>query len=125
MSNETILHGQSELGGNLPVGGFPRVPDAPVLTMAQLASDVLALLDYFRLPKAVFAGCSIGGYVMLELWRRALRGSSHASDGTSAMHPAESHHGHFHGPVGRGLYRSHETSRASLAPDIALLAVFR
>src|ERR1700677_4319651 len=50
-------HGKSELGRNLPVGGFPRVPDAPVLTMAQLASDVLALLDYFRLPKAVFAGC--------------------------------------------------------------------
>ena len=23
------------------------------------------------MPEAVFAGCSIGGYVMLELWRRA------------------------------------------------------
>jgi len=29
-------HGSSELGGNLPVGGFSLVPDAPVLTMAQL-----------------------------------------------------------------------------------------
>jgi 3-oxoadipate enol-lactonase len=64
-------HGQSELGRNLPVGGFARVPDAPVLTMAQLSNDVLALLDHLQLPEAVFAGCSIGGYVLLELWRRA------------------------------------------------------
>ena len=53
------------------MGGFARVPDAPVLTMAQLATDILALLDHLELPKAVFAGCSIGGYVLLELWRRA------------------------------------------------------
>jgi pimeloyl-ACP methyl ester carboxylesterase len=64
-------HGQSELGCNLPVGGFTRVPDAPVLTMAQLATDVLGLLDRLKLPDAVFAGCSVGGYVLLELWRRA------------------------------------------------------
>ncbi len=64
-------HGSSELGRNLPVGGFARVPDAPVLTIAQLAADVLALLDHLQLPEAVFAGCSIGGYVLLELWRRA------------------------------------------------------
>jgi 3-oxoadipate enol-lactonase len=64
-------HGVSELGEGLPVGGFARVPDAPVLTMAQLATDILALLDYLELGSAVFAGCSIGGYVLLELWRRA------------------------------------------------------
>ena len=64
-------HGQSELGQNLPAGGFSRVPDAPVLTMAQLASDVLVLLDHLQAPRAVFVGCSIGGYVMLEVWRRA------------------------------------------------------
>jgi 3-oxoadipate enol-lactonase len=64
-------HGRSELGQNLPIGGFARVPDTPVLTMAQLAADVLALLDHLELPEAVFAGCSIGGYVLLELWRRA------------------------------------------------------
>jgi pimeloyl-ACP methyl ester carboxylesterase len=64
-------HGRSELGDGLPVGGFARVPDAPVLTMAQLAADVLALLDHLEAPEAVFAGCSIGGYVLLELWRRA------------------------------------------------------
>ncbi len=64
-------HGASELGKDLPVGGFHRVPDAPVLTIGQLAADVLALMDHLALSEAVFAGCSIGGYVMLELWRRA------------------------------------------------------
>jgi 3-oxoadipate enol-lactonase len=64
-------HGASELGRMLPIGEFDRVPDAPVLTMAQLAADVLALLDHLRLDQAFFAGCSIGGYVLLELWRRA------------------------------------------------------
>ena len=64
-------HGESELGQNLPVGGFAGVADAPVLTMAQLAADVLALIDHLNVKEAVFAGCSIGGYVLLELWRRA------------------------------------------------------
>ncbi len=64
-------HGESELGQNLPVGGFAGVPDSPVLTMAQLADDVIALLDHLKLKEAVFAGCSIGGYVLLDLWRRA------------------------------------------------------
>jgi len=64
-------HGMSELGTNLSVGGFARVPDAPVLSMGQLAADALALMDHLALPEAVFAGCSVGGYVMLELWRRA------------------------------------------------------
>lgn len=63
-------HGASELGSNLPVGDFKRVPDAAVLSMGQLAADVLALLDQLAVEKAVFAGCSIGGYVLLELWRR-------------------------------------------------------
>jgi 3-oxoadipate enol-lactonase len=64
-------HGESELGEGLPVGAFARVPDAPVLTIAQLASDVLALVQYCSIPKADFVGCSIGGYVLLELSRRA------------------------------------------------------
>ena len=64
-------HGASELGKGLPVSGFARVPDAPVLSMAQYASDVLALLDVCAVQKAAFVGCSIGGYVLLELWRRA------------------------------------------------------
>jgi len=64
-------HGVSALGSDLPVGAFDLVPDAPVLTMEQLATDVLALLDQLSLRRAVFVGCSIGGYVLLELWRRA------------------------------------------------------
>jgi len=39
--------------------------------MEQLGQDILALLDHMSLRSAVFAGCSIGGYVLLELWRRA------------------------------------------------------
>jgi len=64
-------HGASELGRGLPVGGFERVPDAPVLAIARLGADVLALLDHLRVRQAVFVGCSIGGYVVLDLWRRA------------------------------------------------------
>lgn len=63
-------HGQSPLGG-MPAGGFDLAPDAPVLSMAQHAQDVLELLDGVSLKNAVFAGCSIGGYVLLELWRQA------------------------------------------------------
>ena len=63
-------HGGSELG-TLLVGGFALVSDAPVLSMARLAADVLALLDHLEVPAALFAGCSIGGYVLLELWRQA------------------------------------------------------
>lgn len=63
-------HGESELGKGLPVGGFVRVPDEPALTIGQLANDVLTLLDYCSIPKADFVGCSIGGYVLFELWRR-------------------------------------------------------
>ncbi|HKF50502.1 MAG TPA: alpha/beta fold hydrolase [Terracidiphilus sp.] len=87
-------HGESEMGGgNLPVGLFARVADAQVLTMRQLAGDVLALLDQLHIEKAVFAGCSIGGYVLLELWRQApqrMRGlafvcSKPQADGEAAL----------------------------------------
>ena len=64
-------HGSSELGSSLPIGGFSLVPDAPVLSVGQLATDVLALMDNISLAEAVFVGCSIGGYTLLELWRRA------------------------------------------------------
>lgn len=64
-------HGASALGEGLPVGGFALAPEAPVLSMGRLALDVLKLLEHLELEKAVFVGCSIGGYVLLELWRRA------------------------------------------------------
>lgn len=64
-------HGASDLGSDLPVGMFAAVPDAPALTMFRLTQDVLALLDHLKIESAVFAGCSIGGYVLFELWRQA------------------------------------------------------
>jgi pimeloyl-ACP methyl ester carboxylesterase len=63
-------HGGSELG-KLRAGGFSSIPEVPVLTMAQLGTDILALLDHLHLPEVVLVGCSIGGNVLLELWRQA------------------------------------------------------
>lgn len=64
-------HGASELGEGLPVGGFALSPEAPVLSVGRLAEDVLTLVNDLDVREAVFVGCSIGGYVLLELWRRA------------------------------------------------------
>lgn len=64
-------HGASEPGPDLPVGGFDLVPDATVIGMAQYAADVVALLDHLKPESAVFCGCSIGGYILLEIWRQA------------------------------------------------------
>jgi pimeloyl-ACP methyl ester carboxylesterase len=64
-------HGASQLGAGLPVGEFVEVPDAPVLTMERLGQDVLALLEHLGIREAYFVGCSIGGYVQMELVRRA------------------------------------------------------
>jgi 3-oxoadipate enol-lactonase len=64
-------HGSSELGAGVPVGEFASAPDVAVLSMGRLALDVLKLLEHLKVEKAVFVGCSIGGYVLLELWRRA------------------------------------------------------
>ena len=59
--------------GRSPLGTAPtRSADGePVLTMAQLARDTLALLDHLEIERAVFVGCSIGGYILYELWRVA------------------------------------------------------
>jgi 3-oxoadipate enol-lactonase len=64
-------HGVSELGSDLPTETFAGLKEISVLTMAQIAEDILALLDHLRLSSAVFVGCSIGGYVLLEIWRIA------------------------------------------------------
>lgn len=50
-------HGQSETG------------DGPV-TMQKLAADAVRLLDHLGIGKALFAGCSIGGYTLYEIWRQ-------------------------------------------------------
>ena len=50
-------HGRSEAG------------EGPI-TMEKLGADIERLLDAAGAERALFAGCSIGGYAMYELWRR-------------------------------------------------------
>jgi len=49
-------HGQSE-AGNGPI------------TIKKLGADIVKLLDGLGIQRALFGGCSIGGYVLYELWR--------------------------------------------------------
>jgi len=49
-------HGQSEAGEG-------------AITVEKLAADAGRLLDHLELLKALFAGCSIGGYTLYEVWR--------------------------------------------------------
>jgi pimeloyl-ACP methyl ester carboxylesterase len=44
---------------------------AGILSMKSLGADVVRLLDASGIERAFFAGCSIGCYVMYELWRTA------------------------------------------------------
>ena len=46
-------------------------PAGEVTTMAQLAQDALRLCDSLGIGRAIFAGCSVGGYALFELWRQA------------------------------------------------------
>jgi pimeloyl-ACP methyl ester carboxylesterase len=50
-------HGQSEAG------------DGPI-TVEKLGEDVERLMNELGIGKALFVGCSIGGYTLYELWRR-------------------------------------------------------
>jgi pimeloyl-ACP methyl ester carboxylesterase len=49
-------HGQSEAG------------EGPI-TVEKLAADTARLLDHIGVHRALFAGCSIGGYTLYEIWR--------------------------------------------------------
>lgn len=49
--------------------GSGRSTVAPPYEMAQYAADVIAVLDALSVPRAVFVGLSMGGYVALALWR--------------------------------------------------------
>lgn len=40
------------------------------MSMDRYADDVAALLDVLHVPKAVFCGLSMGGYVAFSMWRR-------------------------------------------------------
>jgi pimeloyl-ACP methyl ester carboxylesterase len=50
-------HGDSEIG------------EGPAL-MAKHAGDIARVLDAAGIGKAAFVGCSIGGYILFEFWRR-------------------------------------------------------
>jgi 3-oxoadipate enol-lactonase len=50
-------HGDSEIG------------EGPAL-MAKHANDIARVLDAVGIGKAAFIGCSIGGYILFEFWRR-------------------------------------------------------
>jgi 3-oxoadipate enol-lactonase len=50
-------HGKSEKGEG-------------AITVQKLGADTEQLLDELGIQKALFAGCSIGGYTLYELWRR-------------------------------------------------------
>jgi pimeloyl-ACP methyl ester carboxylesterase len=54
-------HGHSELAQS-DSGAGP-------LTVEKLAADTGRLLDHLDLSKALFGGCSIGGYTLYEIWR--------------------------------------------------------
>lgn len=50
-------HGRSEVGKG-------------TATMGKYALDLTRLLEALQIPKAVFVGVSIGGYLLFEFWRR-------------------------------------------------------
>lgn len=54
-------HGQSE-------AREVSITDGPI-TMERLSADILRLLDTLQIQRALFAGCSIGGYTLYEIWR--------------------------------------------------------
>ncbi|HVH87848.1 MAG TPA: alpha/beta hydrolase [Terriglobales bacterium] len=41
-----------------------------VATMSKHATDLLRLMETLHLPKGIFVGVSIGGYILFEFWRR-------------------------------------------------------
>src|SRR5690349_19183376 len=51
-------HGRSEVGKGTG-------------TMAKHAADLMRLLEVLQIPKAVFVGVSIGGYILFQFWRES------------------------------------------------------
>lgn len=50
--------------------GRSGVGEGPT-TMAKLATDLLRLCDELKIGRAAFVGCSVGGYMLFEFWRRS------------------------------------------------------
>lgn len=55
---------------DLPGHGLSPLGDEPA-SMETMGSAVLHLLDALSIDHAIFCGCSIGGYLLYELWRQA------------------------------------------------------
>jgi pimeloyl-ACP methyl ester carboxylesterase len=55
--------------GLSPLGGETASPNTT--SMETMARAVLRLLDALSIQRAIFCGCSIGGYLLYELWRQA------------------------------------------------------
>jgi 3-oxoadipate enol-lactonase len=55
---------------DLPGHGRSTLGEEPT-SMASMARALLQLLDALSIEQAIFAGCSIGGYLLYELWRQA------------------------------------------------------
>ena len=55
---------------DLPGHGLSPIEDEPP-SMKTMAIAVLQLLDSLAVERAIFCGCSIGGYLLYELWRQA------------------------------------------------------
>lgn len=53
--------------------GFGALPIEPEdeISIERFAGDIQKTLKSAQISKAVFAGCSLGGYVLFELWRQA------------------------------------------------------
>lgn len=55
---------------DLPGHGLSPLGDEPV-SMETMGRAVFRLLDALSIESAIFCGCSIGGYLLYELWRQA------------------------------------------------------
>ena len=60
----------------MPEGWRAIAPDmrwADGVSMSDLAGDVVDLLDHLHVTQAAVVGCSMGGYVVFEMWKSAPR----------------------------------------------------
>lgn len=51
--------------------GESRVESPSEFSFVQFAGDVIETLDAYNIGRAILAGCSMGGYTIFEIWRRA------------------------------------------------------
>jgi 3-oxoadipate enol-lactonase len=50
--------------------GQSEAGEGPIM-IERLGADIVRLLDELQIQRALFAGCSIGGYILYEIWRKA------------------------------------------------------